>query len=88
MERVLKLGVWLSAALLATGLVLWLSGNPTGTPVLHAGLWVLIAAPVTRMLAALVGYVVERDWTFVALAAIVLTCLLFPIVRFLSTLPR
>lgn len=86
MERVLKLGVWLAAALLATGLVLWLAGQPAGEPVLRAGLWVLIAAPITRMLTALAGYIAERDWTFVALASVVLICLFFPIVRFLLSL--
>lgn len=88
MERLLKFGIWLAAALLATGLVLWLAGQPAGTSLLHAGLWVLIAAPMARMLTALVGYIVERDWTFVVIAAIVLACLMFPIVMFLSTRPR
>lgn len=88
MERVLKIAIWLAAALLATGLVLWLLERGEALPLLHAGLWVLIAAPITRMLTALVGYIRERDWTFVALSALVLVCLMFPIVRFLVSLQR
>lgn len=88
MERVLKFGIWISAALLAVGLVAWLSGQAPAMRLIHAGLWVLIAVPFTRMLTALVDYVREEDWTFVALSAVVLVCLFFPIVRFLLSLPR
>lgn len=88
MERALKGAIWIAAALLAAGLVGWLAGQAPAMRLIHAGLWVLIAVPITRMLTALVGYGREEDWTFVAISAIVLVCLLFPIVRALLSLPR
>jgi uncharacterized membrane protein len=88
MERVLKVGIWIAAALLAAGLAGWLTGHEPATRLIHGGLWVLIGVPITRMLTALVGYVREEDWTFVALSAVVLICLFFPIVRALLSLQR
>lgn len=88
MERTLKVAIWVAAALLAAGLVAWLAGQAPAMRLIHAGLWVLIAVPIARMLTALVGYVREQDWTFVALSAIVLVCLFFPIVRFLLSVQR
>ena len=83
MERVLRVATWLAAATLAAGLVLWLAGFARAETLMHAGLWLLIATPVTRALMAFVEYVGKRDWTFAALTAVVLACLILPIVRFL-----
>jgi uncharacterized membrane protein len=88
MERALRQAVWVSAALLAAGLVLWLWGAAAAGPIVHAGLWVLIAVPVSRMLTAAVTYAWARDWTFFALTLVVLACLAFPIVRYFLSAPR
>ncbi len=83
MERVLRVATWLAAGTLAAGLVLWLAGVMRAETLMHAGLWLLIATPVTRALAAFVEYVGRRDWTFAALTAVVVACLVLPILRFL-----
>jgi uncharacterized membrane protein len=43
---------------------------------LHTGLIVLFATPVTRVVVSIVQYVSQRDWTFAALTTIVLIELL------------
>jgi uncharacterized membrane protein len=85
MERGLRLAVWVSASILAAGLVLWLAGAPRSEFVLDAGLWVLIAVPIVRVVTALVEWAQERDWTFVALTLLVLACLLLPLATALAT---
>jgi uncharacterized membrane protein len=86
MERVLRAATWLAAGMLVVGLVLWLAGVPPAVPLMHAGLWLLITTPVSRVVMALAAYVVQRDWTFALLTAVVLACLIFPVVRFLLSL--
>ena len=88
MEHALRLATWAAAALLVTGLGLWLGGAAQATFVLHAGLWLLIATPIIRVVMALGSYAAERDWTFLFLTAVVLACLAFPIVRYLASSPR
>ncbi|MDQ3069086.1 MAG: DUF1634 domain-containing protein [Acidobacteriota bacterium] len=88
MERALRITTWLAAALLLIGLGLWLAGSPPATQVLHAGLWLLIATPIVRVLMALTDYVEARDWKFVVLTAIVLACLFFPLINFAVSHPR
>ena len=88
MEHVLRAVTWMAAALLATGLGLWIGGAPAAGTVLHAGLWLLISTPIARVIMALAQYVAERDWRFVTLTAIVLGCLVLPIVRYFLSLPR
>lgn len=83
MERWVARAIWASAAILAAGLVLWAAGAPGADLMINAGIWLLVATPIARGGAALVLYARSRDWTFVALTAIVLACLFFPIVRFL-----
>lgn len=85
MERGLRLAVWLSASVLAAGLLLWLAGAPQSESVLTAGLWVLIAVPIVRVVTALVAWAQERDWVFVALTLIVLACLVLPLATALAT---
>ena len=82
MERVLRVATWLAAGMLAVGLVLWLAGFAHAETMMHGGLWLLIATPVTRALIAFVEYVANRDWTFAALTTVVLACLILPILRF------
>ncbi len=88
MERLLRVMTWVAAALLAGGLVLWLAEASIAGWALHSGLWLLISTPVLRVMMALADYTRERDWTFVALTLIVLGCLVFPIARYIQTLPR
>lgn len=84
----MRLAVWVSASLLGAGLLLWLAGAAPAELVLHLGLWLLIAVPVTRMITALAGYGRGRDWAFAALTFIVVLCLAFPIVRYFLSSPR
>ncbi|HUF22639.1 MAG TPA: DUF1634 domain-containing protein [Vicinamibacterales bacterium] len=84
----LRRTVWVSAALLGAGLLLWLAGAASALPVLHAGLWVLIAVPIARMLTSAVAYAASRDWPFFALTLVVIACLAFPIVRYFLSSPR
>jgi uncharacterized membrane protein len=78
MERlvglVLRWGVIASSASLAVGLMLSLAtgGGPVAAFLLNAGIVVLLATPVTRVIVSTVEYVVERDWPFAALTTIVL----------------
>ena len=84
MELGLRLAVWLSASVLGVGLVLWLAGRPQAEPALHAGLWLLIAVPIVRVMTALVAWAQERDWIFVVLTLLVLACLLLPLATALA----
>lgn len=88
MERALRAATWASAAILAAGLASWLAGWPFATPMLHAGLWLLISTPVVRVVMALAASLAARDWTFVALTLIVLGCLVFPLAKYFLSLPR
>jgi uncharacterized membrane protein len=75
---VLRTGALASTVLLAAGLALAL-GRPAATlgPLLTAaGLVILMATPVARVIASVIGYATERDWTFCALTATVLVILL------------
>ncbi len=76
--RVFQVGSTISAALLAAGLALTLARPDlrAGDFVLRAGLIILMATPVTRVVISVVGYVTERDWVFVTLTSIVLLLLL------------
>ena len=62
----LQAGVLAAAACLAVGLALWFVG-PAGVAnaVLTAGLFVLMATPVTPVLVSLATYVRNREWVFV-----------------------
>jgi uncharacterized membrane protein len=72
--RVLVAGVILSAVLLAAGLAMWLA-DPSGAQAawsLNAGLLVLIATPIMRVVVSFTEYVRMRDWLFVAMTLVVL----------------
>jgi uncharacterized membrane protein len=65
--------VILSALLLTAGLALWLAHH--GAPalwLLDAGLFVLMATPILRVLLSFAEYVRLRDWAFVATTIVVL----------------
>jgi uncharacterized membrane protein len=72
--RILLSGVIVSAALLASGLILWMLNPvpPHGDWLLNAGLIVLMATPIMRVIVSVVEYVQLRQWFFVAVTVIVL----------------
>lgn len=76
--RVLLAGVLSSSACLAVGLILWMTGGyPIAAErVLAAGLIVLMATPVLRVVVSLVEYVRMRDWLFAATTIVVLAVLM------------
>ena len=71
--RLLNTGVLTSAACLALGLVLWMTGAAAGPAnlLLTAGLMILMATPILRVIVSLVEYVRMRDWFFVATTVMV-----------------
>ena len=77
LARVLHAGTIASTALLTAGVALTLAA-PAGS--LHvilttAGLLILMATPAARVLASVLGYAAERDWTFFGLTLAVLATL-------------
>lgn len=80
--RVLGAGVRGSAVLLGLGLLLFLAGSwpAAATVLLHAGLVVLMATPMLRVLISFVAYVRARDWFYVATTGAVLLVLIGTIV--------
>ncbi|HAH25072.1 MAG TPA: DUF1634 domain-containing protein [Prolixibacteraceae bacterium] len=49
--------------------------NFRGRDIIQLGLLVLIATPVARVIFSLIGFLIEKDWVYVAITAIVL-CIL------------
>ena len=76
--NVLRGGVMLSTVCLSTGLLLSLatSGGPASAFLLNAGIIVLLATPVARVIVSTVQYIHDRDWRFATLTIIVLVELL------------
>jgi uncharacterized membrane protein len=76
--RVLNVGVTASSACLAIGLGLAMFGGAAGAArlLLNAGLVILMATPVGRVIISVSEYAFERDWVFVLLTTIVLLELL------------
>jgi uncharacterized membrane protein len=72
--QVLSAGSMISTVLLAIGLALLaLAGSAGLAPfALHAGLVVLMATPMMRVLFSLGEYLRRRDWVFVVVTVIVL----------------
>jgi uncharacterized membrane protein len=72
--RLLVMGVIVSAALLATGLLFWLwhPAAPRSGWLLNAGLIVLMATPIVRVIVSVVEYVQLRQWFFVVVTLVVL----------------
>jgi uncharacterized membrane protein len=75
---VLRTGALASTALLAVGLALALvsPSSAPGRALTSAGLVILIATPVARVVASVISYAIERDWVFLALTGTVLVILL------------
>jgi uncharacterized membrane protein len=73
---VLRAGVVASSIALAAGLALELMDVPGAPWLLNAGIVMLLATPVARVIVSIVEYIRERDWTFATLTAIVLAELL------------
>jgi hypothetical protein len=76
--RLLLAGVLSAAVLLAAGLALWMAGaTPRAADwTLNAGLFVLMATPILRVIVSLAEYARMRDWFFVATTLTVLLVLL------------
>ena len=80
--RALGIGVVASSICLAAGLLLTL-GRQDGGPqrwLLVAGLLLLLATPIARVVVSVVTYAMRRDWIFAALTLIVLLELVASIV--------
>ena len=71
---VLRAGVIASSVSLTVGLLLQLAtgGGAVAGLLLNAGIVVLLATPVARVVVSTVQYVSERDWRFATLTFIVL----------------
>ena len=78
---VLRVGVRTSTACLACGVaVYFLSPGPFANVLLQAGILILLATPLARVVVSVVQYVGDRDWTFTTLTLIVLVELLASVV--------
>jgi uncharacterized membrane protein len=75
--KLLTVGTAISSGLLALGLVLWIASGAQGlaVPLLNAGLLVLIATPIGRVVASAIGFTLQRDWQMVMMTALVLASL-------------
>jgi uncharacterized membrane protein len=80
--RLLGIGVLVSSACLAAGLVSALASGETGFPraLLSAGLVLLMATPVARVVLSAVSYLRRRDWVFAILTLIVLLQLIASVI--------
>ena len=72
--QLLVSGVVMSAALLGAGLALWLVDPAASRTdwLLNAGLIVLMATPILRVIVSVAEYVRLRQWFFVAITLVVL----------------
>jgi len=75
--RLLSVGTRVSTLMLAVGLVMALMrAGVAASWLLHAGLVVLLATPVTRVAVSIVTFASQREWRFVMFTAIVLLLLI------------
>lgn len=76
--RVLLAGVLSSSACLAVGLIVWMAGShpAAANRALAAGLIILMATPILRVVVSLVEYLRMRDWWFAATTVVVLAVLM------------
>ena len=72
-------GVLVASVCLLAGLVLSLAGASASAGLMNAGLVILMATPVVRVMLSIVEYVAARDWPFAATASAVLAILLFSV---------
>lgn len=75
--HVLRFGTLASSTLFAIGLVMTLAGLQVNIArvLLSAGLLMLLATPVSRVVVSVIEYAREGDWIFVLLTLIVLLAL-------------
>jgi uncharacterized membrane protein len=75
---VLRTGMGASAVFLTCGLAMMVftGDQGIGDYIVRAGLIILMATPVTRVIVSIVEYAIERDWVFVALTTTVLIVLI------------
>src|SRR5262252_3315450 len=78
--RVLRVGVALSAAALATGLVLALGHQDIGNTIMRAGLILLMAIPVTRIAASFIDAIRRGDKLLAGATAFVLVVMAMTVV--------
>jgi len=101
--RVLRIGVWVSASFMVTGLLIgamypstivafcsnptlgnlmmrMISGSFDPVTLMFAGLVFLMFTPILRVITAIVGFGMERDWRFVFVSSVVLLLLVSEIV--------
>ena len=85
--RLLVTGVLVSATSLGLGLVIWLfaPSSRVADALLRAGLFVLMATPILRVIVSVVEYVRMRDWFFVATTLAVLSVLAVTLFYAIST---
>ena len=82
LAKVLHRGTWLGCSVIALGLVLPMTGwleaaSPIiSTPIVDAGIALLIGLPVLRIFLMLVVFVRQRDFRFSAIAMLVLAIIL------------
>ena len=78
---VLRVGVTTSSICLAAGVVLFFVGaGSIASALMQAGILILLATPVARVVVSVVQYAGERDWTFTTLTVVVLVELLASVV--------
>jgi uncharacterized membrane protein len=80
--RILRIGVTTSSLCLAIGLALslWGISGRASSLLLNAGLIILMATPVARVVISVGEYALEHDWVFVVMTSIVLLELLASVV--------
>ena len=80
--RLLVTGVVVSASVLAVGLAITMvrPDATSGAWLLNAGLIILMATPILRVIVSFAEYVRMKDWFFVLTTAIVLAELAFTVV--------
>jgi uncharacterized membrane protein len=82
LASVLHRGTWFGSSVIAVGLVLPMAGWPgassamIGAWIINAGIALLIALPVLRVLLMLIVFVRERDFRFGSIAMLVLAIIL------------
>ena len=79
-RRVLMVGVSATALAFVVGLALWLAGSEQSTAVLKVGLVLLMAIPVTRIVASCADAVRRRDWLLTWSTLTVLTVMVAALV--------
>jgi uncharacterized membrane protein len=56
------------------------AAGPIASLLLQAGVLILLATPIARVVASIAGYAAEKDWLFVTLTTIVLVELMASVV--------